>query len=146
MDNKERILEDLRNSDSIKRNQLRNEIIENSGSEDKDNILYILKFKGHGIEYIKIGITQLSVFERYKNGHGDFEYEILYEGYYSRAHARALEQLLLYEHREIGLEFEYPVELRGRFGGWTECVTSLNEDILDKYNIKLMDSSILSLN
>lgn len=144
--NKVRILEGIRISGIKKRKQCLQEIIKKSGDKNRNTILYILKFKGHGLEYIKIGITRLSIHERYKCGYDDFEYDILYENYYEYKEARALEQLLLQEHWEYNLGYEYPLEFRSRFPGWTECVIGLHKIILENYNIEIDYNRLNELN
>jgi hypothetical protein len=136
-ENREKILEDIRISGIQKRKRLRQAIIEKGGDGDQDTILYILKFKGYGLEYIKIGITGLSVYERYKTGYNGFEYDILHESYYNSRKAGALEQQILNDHEEANLKFEYPIELRSKFEGWTECVTKLHKGVLESYDIQM---------
>lgn len=144
--NREKILEDLRIGGIERRKQLRQDIINESGDKNKNTILYILKFKGYGLEYIKIGITRLSIYERYKTGCNGFEYDILHKDYYEHKKARALEQTLLQEHWAYGLKYEYPMEFRNKFPGWTECIVGLHKNILENYNIKIEYEKLNDLN
>lgn len=98
-----------------------------------DIILYVLKFRCNTRQevFFKIGVTEVSVGNRYSSGYNNYEYEVLQELYFDKDYCYALEQKLLYEHRKLGLQYKFPEH--EKFCGYTECFIALDEEILSKY-------------
>jgi len=102
------------------------------GAKDGDIVLYLLKFTNkHTNEiFYKIGITKLSVKIRY-SGYTNYKYSILSEYYFDEDYCTALETKLVYEHRNLGLQYTF--HENESFSGHTECFIKLDEDVLSKY-------------
>jgi hypothetical protein len=82
----------------------------------ESGILYLLKIKGNGEEFYKVGVTTKSVYSRYSgNTIGKYEYEIL-EVIPDNIHKSfILEQKIIKENRKISYIPKH------KFEGWTEC-------------------------
>lgn len=82
----------------------------------ENGILYLLKVKGNGEEFYKIGVTTRSIHSRYGgNTIGNYEYEVV-EVIANNIHKSfILEQKIIKENRRISY---IPNQ---KFEGWTEC-------------------------
>jgi len=102
------------------------------GAKPGDIVLYFIKFVHNETKdtFYKIGITELSVKERYRK-YNNYSYEVLSEYYFEREYCSALEQKLIYEHILLGLQCNHLTY--EQFIGYTECFVELKEEILSKY-------------
>jgi hypothetical protein len=102
------------------------------GAKPGDVILYVLKFRNKNTQdtFYKIGVTELSVKLRY-SGYVDYHYEVISESYFEKTYCYTLEQKLIYEHNNLGLQYVFPSN--ESFVGYTECFIELDRDLLLYY-------------
>jgi len=101
----------------------------NTALGSEPGIFYILKFKHiSGLEFLKAGITNRSIKERYSgNKYKDFTYEILEEQFMTNLESAQKEQEFLKENKEY--KFKFPDDIK--FEGYTET-----------FNFELLEHSI----
>lgn len=105
-----------------------------NGTNEKDTILYFLKFEESEYVFFKIGVTKRDISKRFnKKEYEKYKITVLHTEMYTEKMAYNIEYVLLQEHYSRGLFYDKIVNIK--FSGWTECLSELNLDILQKNNI-----------
>ncbi len=111
------------------------------GGEDGVFYRVLVKHKLSGIEFLKIGVTSLTTYQRYNyNSYNDFDFDILDEIYDTMLNVSIFEKE--YKHNNKLKRFYIPNDIQ--FKGRTECYIIDSDIQLKSKQIKFIRDSILS--